>query len=180
MKRVIIFLAAGVISVLALGATRLEATANAATNPYMHTATQVNCTTYVYPNRTIAKRSVTVSRPTLTSPYLPTMTVSWQPLLYRYYPGYGWYLIGTGPELWGSTAFGQMPAQEFNGWDVSTGNVWYHVNVVYRWYWSGGVYHTETDSASTHVNWATPMRYDGSIGSIGVMGPTGTNCLMDA
>lgn len=99
--------------------------------------------------------------------------------LYRAYPGKSWTLIAKGPRLWGSTAFGQMPAQEFAGWNVSVGNVWYHVNVVYRWYWHGRVWHSETDRTSTHINWSTAMDYDGRIGA-GFMGPTGSSCLMDA
>jgi hypothetical protein len=171
MKRIVTLI--GLIAAIAAPA------ASGAANPYMHSATQVACTTYVYPNHTIARRTITVSRPTLTSPYLPTMNVSWQPVLYRYYDGYGWSVIAQGPQLWGSTAFGQMPAQEFSGWTVADGNVWYHVNVVYRWYWNGSVYHTETDNTSTHVNWATAMNFDGRIG-YGAMGPVGSSCLMDA
>jgi len=144
----------------------------------MHTATPVYCTTYFYPNSTVAVRHVAVATPTLTSPYLPTMNVSWQPVLYRYYSS-GWAKISSGPQLWGSTAFGSSTAtQDFVGWNVSAGNVWYHVNIVYRWYWNGSVYHTETDNTSTHITQSQAMQYSGIPGYVFYSGPTGSNCLM--
>jgi hypothetical protein len=124
--------------------------ASAITSGYNFYGFSATCTTnYNVSGQRIAG-TISMTQPSVQT-NLAQVVVSWQPVLERYYPGYGWYTDVNGPELRGYAGryASALPTTSFN---INVTGVYYRVRAYVRWYWNGQVFDGYWVNADGHTS----------------------------
>ena len=145
--------------------------AHAAT--YGEVAGEVACNMTMDQNNRIYERHVYPHTPSMYAP--KPMTVSWQPILFRYANG-AWQREVTGPILKGqfNGLYSVLPNSA--GFNIYAHPAYWRVAVYYRWYWNGAVVKTDYQWAGTHEQTFVRTFPDGSFQSW--LGDSGDYCLI--
>lgn len=138
-------------------------------NSYAVINPMVTCEARFGSTGSLIDRDIYPGTPTMSSPRYDQRT-SYEPILWRW-SGAQWQKILSYGQVFGSTAW-EMPRNFGFNLPVS-GDYYWRVSIVYRWYWNGVPERTEHVWAGTHALLFTRDGYQP------VWGQTGSYCLMN-